>query len=143
MATVTAHWFTKGGKNLVEQEIGWLVSPIYCALLGGGFVFNQDTPEVWGDVSPSEVVGPGYTTLGLPINNRSVVIDAASNETRLLGDPVQWTGATITSRGGIIYVNTGVKPLLGYVDFEIDRASEGGLFRIDWPATGVLRTRAL
>ena len=143
MATVQTHWFTKGGKNLIEMEIGWTPSPIAVALMRPGWVINQDGPEVWADVSADEANGVGYAPGGLGIGNRSVVIDPASNETRLFGDPVQWPGSTITARGAVIFVNAAAQPVLGYVDFETDRASDQGLFRIEWPVTGVLRTRAL
>jgi hypothetical protein len=72
-----------------------------------------------------------------------VLLDAASNETRLIADQVQWAASTITARGAAIYANVGAKPLLGFVDFATDRASDLGLFTIQWPATGVLRLRAL
>ena len=143
MALVETHWFTKGGKNLIEAEIGWVPGPIFCALLKNGATLDQDTPEVFADVVANEATGTGYTAGGVAIANRSVTVDAASNETRLLGDPVQWASSTIGARWAIMYVNSGAKPLLGYVDFVNDRFSEAGLFRIEWPVTGVLRTRAL
>lgn len=143
MAAVEVHWFTKGGKNLAEQEIGWLAGPVNVMLMAAGYVFNQDGPEVYADVSPSEAVGVAYVAGGVVIGTRSVTVDAPSNEIRLLGDPVQWLNSTITARGAVIYVNGGGKPVLGYCDFAADRTSENGLFRIEWPVTGVLRTRAL
>src|SRR5262245_59262714 len=143
MATVESKWFTKGGKNLVEAEVGWVTGPINVALMGAGFTFDQDLPEVWGDVSASEASGTGYTAGGVAIANRAVTLDLPSNESRLMGDPVQWTSSSISARGAVIYATPGAKPVLGYVDFTSDRTSENGLFRIEWPATGVLRTRAL
>jgi len=143
MATVETKWFTKGGKNLVESEVGWVASALNVILMKGGFVFDQDGPENYADLSANEATGTGYTAGGVVIANRSVVIDPASNETRLLGDPVQWTASSITARGAVIYQNFGAKPVLGYCDFVTDRTSENGLFRIEWPVTGVLRLRAL
>jgi hypothetical protein len=143
MATVQTHWWTKGGKNLVEQDIGWTASVIHVMLMKAGWVIDQDAPENVTDLGANEATGTGYTAGGVIVPNRSVTIDAASNETRLLGDPVQWANSTITARGAVIYVNSGAKPVLGYVDFESDRVSDQGLFRIEWPVTGVLRTRAL
>jgi len=143
VATVETKWFTKGGKNLVEQEIGWVASSINVALMAAGFVFDQDGPESFSDIQASEAAGQSYVAGGVVIGNRSVVIDAASNETRLLGDPVQWANSSITARGAVMYVTLGNKALLGYCDFGSDRTSENGLFRIEWPTTGVLRTRAL
>ena len=143
MAVVEARWFTKGGKNLLEQEIGWVAGPIKIALMKGGFVFDQDTPENWTDLSANEASGVGYTVGGVALANRSVTVDAASNETRLFADPVQWANSTITARGAVIYFTQGAGSLIGYVDFATDRASSAGLFRIEWPVTGVLRTRAL
>jgi len=143
MATVETKWFTRGGKNLVEQEVGWVPGPINVALMGAGFTFDQDLPEVWGDLSAQEAIGTGYVAGGTEILTRSVVLDLPSNESRLFGDPVQWANSTITARGAVIYATSGAKPVLGYVDFITDRTSENGLFRIEWPATGVLRTRAL
>jgi hypothetical protein len=143
VAAVNTFWFTKGGKNLVEAEIGWLSSPINVALLKAGFVFDQDGPETWTDLAANEAVGAGYAAGGLALANKSVLLDAASNETRLIADQVQWAASTITARGAAIYANVGTKPLLGFVDFATDRASDLGLFTIQWPATGVLRLRAL
>ena len=143
MATVETHWFTKGGKNLAEQEIGWAASPINVILMRGGYVFDQDGPEVYADVQADEANGVAYVAGGTVIGTRSVALDPASNETRLLGDPVQWLNSTIVARGAIILADVGAKPVLGYCDFAIDRTSENGLFRIEWPVTGVLRTRAL
>lgn len=141
MAAVETKWFTKGGKNLVEAEIGWVTGPINVALMGAGFAFDQDLPEVWGDLSAQEATGIAYVAGGTVVANRSVVLDLPSNETRLLGDPVQWPTSTITARGAVIYATSGAKPVLGYVDFVSDRTSENGLFRIEWPTTGVLRAR--
>jgi len=143
MALVETHWFTKGGKNLVEAEASWATMNAFCALLKNATTLDQDAPEVFADVVANEATGTGYTPGGVAIANRSVTVDAASNETRLIGDPVQWTPSTIGARWAIIYINAGAKPLLGYVDFISDRFSEAGLFRIEWPVTGVLRTRAL
>ena len=143
MATVNTYWFTKGGKNLVEQEIGWVASAINVALMKGGFIFDQDGPEVWADLLANEAVGVGYVAGGVALTTKAVAIDAASNETRLSADSVQWLNSTIVARGAVIYANVGAKPVLGFVDFQTDRASDTGLFRIDWPATGVLRLRAL
>lgn len=138
---VETHWFTKGGKNLVEAEVGWVTGPIYVALVAVGHLPTQDGPEVLADIT--QVAGVAYVAGGTELLTRSVVVDAPTNETQLVGDPVEWIGSTITSPGGVIYANVGAKPLLGYVDFGEDKFSIGGLFRIEWPATGALRTRAL
>ena len=135
---------TVTGNTGGVQMIGATVTgPVQVMLMAAGYVFNQDGPEAYADVSASEAVGTGYVAGGVAIGTRSVTVDAASNETRLLGDPVQWLASTITARGAVIYVNAGGKPVLGYCDFVTDRTSENGLFRIEWPVTGVLRTRAL
>jgi hypothetical protein len=142
MASLETKWFTKGGKNLVEAEVGWVASPIQVMLMASGYVFNQDGPEVYADVSASEATGTAYVVGGAVIATRSVTIDLPSNGTRLLGDPVQWPNSTIVARGAVIYVNAGAKPLLGFVDFVTDRTSENGLFRIEWPTSGVLTLQA-
>jgi len=143
MAEVEAKWFTKGGKNLVEQEVGWVSGPVKVALITTGFAFDQDAPESFNDLAASEATGTAYTAGGAEILNRSVVIDTSSNETRLMGDPVQWPNSSIGARGAVIYINAGAKPVLGYIDFIEDRTSVDGLFRLEWPTSGVLRTRAL
>jgi len=142
MATVETRWFTKGGKNLVEQEVGWVSGPINVMLMRSGYVFDKNGPEAYSDVSANEATGTAYVAGGVVVANRSVTVDTVSNETRLLGDAVQWSNSTIAARGAVIYANVGTKPVLGYVDFVTDRTSENGLFRIEWPTTGVLRTRA-
>jgi hypothetical protein len=143
MASVETHWFTKGGKNLIEAEVGWVSSAIAVALMAAGYAFDQDVPEVYADVSASEAAGAGYVAGGTPLPTRSVTIDPVTNETRLLGGAVQWPGSTILASGAVIYANVAAKPLLGYVNFGTDRRSNGGVFRIEWPDPWVLRTRAL
>src|SRR5262245_37106479 len=95
-----------------------------------GYVFDQDGPEVFADVSASEATGIGYVAGGTLLAGRAVVLDPASNETHLLGDPVFWVDSTIRSAGAVIYANAGTKPLLGLIDFSFDRTSENGLFRL-------------
>jgi len=143
MATVQTHWYTKGGKNLVEAEIGWVTGPINVALMKAGWVPDQDATEVFADEAANEAAGVAYVAGGIVIPNRAVTVDGPTNETRLTGDPIEWANSTITTRGAIVYVNAGAKPVLGYIDFGVDRASDAGPFRIEWPAAVVLRTRAL
>jgi len=142
MATVETKWFTRGGKNLVEQEVGWVTGPINVMLMKAAYVFDQDGPEVYADLSAAEVVGIGYTAGGTALSGRSIGLDASLNETRLLGNPVQWPNSTITSRGAVVYATTGSKPVLGYCDFGMDRLSISGLFSIEWPNSIVLRATA-
>lgn len=75
--------------------------------------------------------------------------DPATNQARLLADPVLWNAspdAVMTARRAVIFKDTGnqaTSPLLGWVDFGSDLSSTDAGFAINFDKVGgVLRITA-
>jgi hypothetical protein len=143
---VTAKWYTKGPSHLVNGDVDWDTSTnIMCALCTASYTPDQDAHEFYSSITNEVANGNGYTTKGAAIGSRSVSVDTATNETRLIGATVSWTSATFTARYAIIWRDTtvaGTSPLLGYVDFGADQSVVAGTFTITWDSTGVLKITA-
>lgn len=110
------------------------------ALVTSGYTPDFSTNQFYSDLT-NEVVGAGYTAGGEALANVSVTEDDADNRGVLDADDLQWPGSTITARGAVIYVDTGVpgtSQLIGYIDFGSNRSSNGGTFTIQWQSTGIL-----
>lgn len=80
----------------------------------------------------NEVSGAGYTPGGVTLAGRSVVLDT---DTAILdfSDP-QWTSATITARGALIYNASKSNKAVAVLDFGQDITSTNGLFTVALPA---------
>ena len=89
----------------------------------------------------TEVVGTGYTAGGNTLTN---VIPASSGTTAFTSfDNTQWTTATITARGALIYNTTPsangpagtalTNPAVAALDFGSNRTSTAGTFTIQFP----------
>jgi len=81
----------------------------------------------------NEVTGTGYTAGGQALTN----IDPASGGTTgftTFTTPVQWTTATITARGAMIYNATQGNKAVAILDFGQDYTSTAGTFTVNLPA---------
>lgn len=126
------------------RRVDWVTDTIKVALLGTGYVPNQDTHVFFSDANANEITGTGYTAGGVALATKSTFYNAATNTTRLIADNAVWgPGASLTARYAAIYKDTGVattSPLLGYVDFGGVQTVSSGTFTLQWDATdGVLR----
>jgi hypothetical protein len=80
----------------------------------------------------NEVVGTGYTAGGVTLASASVIINSTSG--CFDSDNPEWTSATFTARGALIYNDTESDLALAVLDFGGDFSVAGGTFRIVFPA---------
>ena len=76
--------------------------------------------------------GSGYTTGGVTLANASVIINSTSG--CFDSDNPEWTSATFTARGALIYNDTESDLAIAVLDFGGDFSVAGGTFRIVFPA---------
>lgn len=80
----------------------------------------------------NEVVGTGYTAGGNTLTGATVTLDGV---TAVVGfADTQWTLATITARGALIYNQTKSNKAIAVLDFGSDKISTNGTFTINFPA---------
>jgi hypothetical protein len=142
--SVTPHVYGLFLQSLVEGRVNMVADPVWCMLVGSGYVFNQNSHK-FKSVVTGELAGSGYTANGQHVTistsnydstNRLLTIPAGN----LVWPSVTWTGA----KGAILYMNPdgfpdSAKPLIAYMDFggPVDRSSQA--FYLNWPATGILK----
>lgn len=80
----------------------------------------------------NEVSGAGYTAGGVALTSASVIINSTSG--CFDSDDPEWTSATFTARGALIYNDTESDLAIAVLDFGGDFAVAGGTFRIVFPA---------
>ena len=80
----------------------------------------------------NEVSGTGYTAGG----NTLTRVDPSSSGTTAITDfaDSNWSSATITARGALIYNDTDSDKAVADLDFGADKISSGGDFTIKFPA---------
>lgn len=82
----------------------------------------------------NEVSGAGYTTGGNTCTLTVASTDNVGNKVDINFSVSNWTSATITARGGVIYKSRGgassADELVGYVDFTSDITSTNGTFAV-------------
>lgn len=143
---ITAHVYGNFLKNVLTGEtFDWLTHPIKVMLCTSDYAPDQDNHQTKADVT-GEASGEGYTAGGQELANKTITYDADSNATILDADDVVWSNSTITARYAVIYDDSGAtdsgKLLLGFVDFDGERSSENGDFRIVWHTDGIFRFTA-
>lgn len=120
-------------------EINWATNEIKVMLCTASYTPDQDTHDYKNDVTNEVANGNGYTTGGITLTNKTMTYDADTNTWILDADDIAWEDSNMTARYAVIYNNTPAtdaeKPLLGYVDFEVDKISSDGTFNILWETT--------
>ena len=76
--------------------------------------------------------GGGYTTGGVTLANASVIENGTSG--CFDSDDPEWTSATFTARGALIYNDTDGDRAIAVLDFGGDFTVAGGTFKIVFPA---------
>jgi len=76
--------------------------------------------------------GGGYTTGGVTLANASVIENGTSG--CFSSDNPEWTSATFTARGALIYNDTDGDRAIAVLDFGGDFTVAGGTFKIVFPA---------
>lgn len=128
--------------NFVDQvslgNIDWDNDTINCALLDANYTPDKDNDTLWADVNADEVSGTGYTAGGETLTTKTKTYDSASDTWAFDADDVEWASSTITARWGVLYDATHAdEPLIAYVDFDAERSSSEGMFRIAWNSAGI------
>lgn len=80
----------------------------------------------------NEVVGVGYTAGGNTLTGASVTLDGSTAVVDFSDS--QWTTATITARGALIYNSSKSNKAIAVLDFGSDKTAASGTFTINFPA---------
>ena len=109
---------------------------IYIALYTSSATLSAATD---GYITSNEVAnGNGYTTGGVALASKAVTENSTSGV--FDADDPQWTSATFTARGALIYnktlgdASTNSRGAIAILDFGGDFSVSGGTFRIVFPA---------
>lgn len=140
---ISAKWYTKGEQKFHNGAVDWDdATAKKFMLLGAGYVFDQDAHEFRSDLGANEIAGTNYPAGGWALANRQVLVDTASNETRLDADDVVQATLTAAWRFGAVYVArggaAGADELLGYVDFGQAESIGPADVTFQWSTSGVL-----
>ena len=111
---------------------------IYIALYTSSASLGASTD---GYVTSGEVAnGNGYTTAGVALSTKAVTENSTSGV--FDADDPEWTSATFTARGALIYNKTlgdassNARGAIAVLDFGGDFTVSGGTFKIVFPAAG-------
>ena len=119
-------------KSEVLQEGHQLATDtIKCALYTSSATLNATTTAY---SSTNEVSGTGYTATGVTLTSTTV---ATSSTTAYFdaADP-EWSSATFTARGALIYNSSNSNKAIAVLNFGGDFTVTGGTFKIVLPAAG-------
>jgi len=78
--------------------------------------------------------GFGYTTGGKVMFNPTVNVDTVRNIVFISFDNVEWTDASFTARGALIYNSSVSNRSVAVLDFGDDKNASGKTFRVTVPA---------
>lgn len=126
-----------GGNAGGDSPIDFLTDTIKCALCTSSYTPNQTTHEWFSDIT-NEVVGAGYTALGVALASKT--LSASALVTTLDAADPSWAASTITARYAIFYKDTGTagtSPLIAYADFGGNISSTNGTFTVVLNASGL------
>lgn len=112
------------------------------ALIADGSVGTLDaTVTNYSDLGTDEVSGTGYTAGGEAVANVTVTTD--SGKAIVDFDDIEWTGASFTARGCLLYNATQGNAAIAVYDFGADTTITNGVFIARVPAataaTAILR----
>lgn len=110
-----------------------------CVLLTSSHVPSAGY-EVYSDIANDEVIGDGYTTGGVTLNNATWT--ESNGVATFDADDALWTNATFTARYAVIYDDTSLLPdnvLLCMFDLGSDQFVNNGSFRIRFNSGGILK----
>lgn len=141
---VTCKWFKLGQKHIVNGDVTWKASggsTIKCALLTNSATINQDTNEVWSDLSANEVSGTGYSAGGYTLTPADPASGSGSHQIKLDADDATWTitgSLAAPAKYAVIYGGAS-SHLLGWADFDTETLSPtNGTMTVTWNSNGIL-----
>lgn len=136
--------FNRGKYDILRANINLTSDTIKIGLMATGYpaAFNPDTHQFWSDVSANEIAATGgYTAGGATLANKAFTQDNANDLAYFDADDPQWTTATFTAYGAIVYKSTGTastSPLIGWWDFGGAKTGTGGTFIAAIDPTGLI-----
>jgi hypothetical protein len=138
MATINIYNSFK--KKLMDANISLSTDTIKVALVSSSYVVNIDTHQFFSDIT-GEVSGTGYTAGGATLAGKTTTQDNSNDRGVWDANDVTWTGSVITARGAVVYKSTGTastSPLICFIDFGGDQATNMSTFQINWNDNGIL-----
>jgi hypothetical protein len=126
--------------KIMDGSIDLDTDTIKVMLVSSSYNFDQDNHVFKSDIT-GEISGTGYTAGGKELANKSVTQDNENNKSKFDADNLNWSGATFTTRGAVIYKDTGTpttSPLVAYFDFGGDKSPSSQGFNINWGDGGIV-----
>jgi hypothetical protein len=87
-------------------------------------------------VTEGEITGLGYLAGGQDLANPQVLLDVAARVAYATWDDAVWLDSVITARGALIYNQSAGQRAIAVLDFGVDRTSNHGPFRVQFPPLG-------
>jgi hypothetical protein len=128
-------------QRLMTGEVDMDNDQIWCALFPTAYSPNDDTQNVYADISASEcAAGNGYVAGGTILTGVTVMLNLSTNKGILDANDVTWANSTITARFAVLYKKNASNNswLVAAFDFGADKASSNGDFTVQWNASGII-----
>lgn len=129
-------------KHMAMGDIPWKASggvSLKCALLKNTYTPNQDTDDVWGDISAHEIEGTGYTAGGVAVTPSDPVYVSADNILQMDCTDAEWAELTGTCRTAVLYVDGTTKYLVAYTDNGEDKVATAEPFKVRFGTNGAVK----
>lgn len=119
--------------DATQLPINLIGDTIKALLVLDAYTPNFDTHALLSDVTNQVANGNGYTTGGAALAGKTLA--AASGYATFSADNAEWTTATFTARGTVLYDDTVTNdPLWLALTFGADIPVVAGTFRVKWNA---------
>jgi len=137
---ITAKLYGGFLKSLANKEIDLDTDTLKVMLCTSAYTPDQDAHQYKSSVT-NEVSGTGYTAGGATLTGVTVTYTGATNTLTLDAADPSWASSTITARTAVIYDSTpatdATRPLIAYLQSDVDISSSGGAFTITFDANGI------
>lgn len=137
---ITAKLYGGFLKSLANKEIDLDTDTLKVMLCTSAYTPDQDAHQYKSSVT-NEVSGTGYTAGGATLAGVTVTYTGATNTLTLDAADPSWASSTITARTAVIYDSTpatdATRPLIAYLQSDVDISSSGGAFTITFDANGI------
>lgn len=116
-------------EELYEGIHDLLTDTLKMALYTANAEINSATTAYTTD---QEVSGDGYTAGGLTVTN--VTVESSGTTAYVNFDNVQWTGASFTTRGALLYNASKANRSIAVINFGSDKIVTNNTFTVTMPA---------
>ena len=114
-----------------EQDLGNGADVIKIALYTSSATLDATTTAY---TTTEEIAGSGYTAGGVTLTTQ--VVDTSGTTAYFDADDPEWTSASFTTAGALIYNSTASNKAIAVLSFGGDFTVTSGTFRIVFPAPG-------